>query len=94
MLIEKLSEKHLVEEQDEVNGEDHKQSQKTKDVEIASQVVLQRRAKCFIFATLTKFPAGQSLSKNVTSFSYQHFGFVDFKPSKEAGHECRSFFLW
>ncbi len=46
ILIEKLSAKHLVEEQDEVDGEDHKQSQKTKDVEIASQVVLQRRAKC------------------------------------------------
>lgn len=46
MLIETLSAKHLVEKQDEVDGKDHKQGQKTKVVEIASQAVLQRRAKC------------------------------------------------
>ncbi len=42
-LIQCLSAKDLVEEQDEVDCEGHKQGQKTKGVEIASQVVLQRK---------------------------------------------------
>lgn len=76
---------YLVEQQNEVDGKAHKQSQETEVVEVTSQVILQTKTKlkpdCFMYYILYQ--------KEHSLESYQHLGCINVQNGKDIGHEGR-----
>lgn len=70
--------RHLVEEQNEVDGKSHKQSQKTQVVKVSSQIILQTHTNTSNITFLYIFKHVKHLVLNTYSIStHQHFSLID-----------------